>query len=147
MVELLPFIEEAFSKGLTFKIPVTGTSMNPVLVAGRDHVLIEKPQLPLEIGDVPLYRRDDGTFVLHRVVDKNEKGYVMCGDNQFILEKGICDRHIIGVMCAVCRGAEILAVDDEKYIKIKNEYVRNVKRRYPIRRLRYKLYRLRNGKK
>ncbi len=146
MADLLPFIEEAFSKDMTFKIPVTGTSMNPFLVEGRDYVLIKKPQLPLELGDVPLYRRDNGAFVLHRVVDKTGNGYVMCGDNQFILEKGIEDRHIIGVMCAVCRDGKTFDVDDEEYVKLKNKYVRNVKTRYPIRRLKYKLYRLRNGK-
>ena len=146
MADLLPFIEEAFSKDMTFKIPITGTSMNPFLVEGRDYVLIEKPRLPLEIGDVPLYRRDNGTFVLHRVVDKTEKGYVMCGDNQFILEKGIEDKHIIGVMCTVCRDGKTFNVDDEVYIKLRNKYVSNVKTRYPVRRLKYKLYRIRNVK-
>lgn len=146
MADLLPFIEEAFSKDMTFKIPITGTSMNPFLVEGRDYVLIEKPSLPLEIGDVPLYRRDNGTFVLHRVVDKTEKGYVMCGDNQFILEKDIEDKHIIGVMCTVCRDGKTFNVDDEEYIKLRNKYVSNVKTRYPVRRLKYKLYRMRNGK-
>ena len=146
MESLLPFIEEAFNRGLDFQIPITGTSMNPFLVEGRDYVLIEKPSLPLEIGDVPLYRRDNGAFVLHRVVDKTENGYVMCGDNQFILEKGIEDKHIIGVMCTVCRDGKTFSVDDEEYIKLKNKYVSNVKTRYPVRRLKYKLYRMRNGK-
>lgn len=146
MVTLLPFIEDAFQKNTTFKIPITGTSMNPLLIAGRDYVLIKKPQFPLEIGDIPLYRRDTGAFVLHRVVDINEDGYVMCGDNQFLLEKGITDKHIIGVVSSICRDDKLFDVDDSEYIKYKNKYVKNVKKRYPIRRLRYKLYRLRNGK-
>lgn len=146
MAELLPFIEEAFNKNTTFKIPITGTSMNPFLLEGRDYVFIKKPTFPLETGDVPLYRRDDGTFVLHRIVGKDEKGYIMCGDNQFLLEKGICDRHIIGVMCTVCRDGKTFGTDDEDYIKLKNKYVNNVKTRYPLRRIRYKLYRLKNGK-
>lgn len=146
MVTLLPFIEEAFQKNTTFKIPITGTSMNPLLIAGRDYVLIRKPQFPLEIGDIPLYRRDTGVFVLHRVVDITEDGYIMCGDNQFILEKGITDKHIIGVVSSICRDGNLFDVDDSEYVKYKNKYVKNVKKRYPIRRLRYKLYRLRNGK-
>lgn len=146
MSDLLPFIEEAFGRNTTFKIPITGTSMNPYLVQGRDFVFIEKPVFPLEIGDIPLYRRDDGTFVLHRVVGKNENGYIMCGDNQFLLEKNITDKHIIGVVCAICRDGKTFDVTDPDYIKYKNKYVENVKKRYPLRRLRYKLYRLRNGK-
>lgn len=146
MSELLPFIEEAFKKNTTFKIPITGTSMNPLLIEGRDYVLIKKPEGPLQIGDIPLYRRDMGTFVLHRVVDKKDDSYIMSGDNQFLLEKGITDKHIIGVVCSICCDGKLFDVDDAEYIKYKNKYVKNVKIRYPIRRLRYRLYRLRNGK-
>ncbi len=146
MVTLLPFIEEAFQKNTTFKIPITGTSMNPLLVEGRDYVLIKKAEGPLVIGDIPLYRRDNGAFVLHRVVDKKDDGYIMCGDNQFLLEKGITDRHVIGVVCSICRDGKLFDVDDHEYVKYKNKYIKNVNTRYPLRRLRYRLYRLRNGK-
>lgn len=146
MADLLPFIEDAFEKNTTFKIPITGTSMNPFLVEGRDYVLIKKPEFPLEIGDIPLYRRDSGTFVLHRVVDKKDGGYIMCGDNQFLLEKGITDEHIIGVVCSICQDGKLFDVDDGEYLKYKSKYIKNVKTRYPIRRLRYRLYRLRHGK-
>ena len=147
MAELLPFIEEAFSRNTTFKIPITGTSMNPYLVQGRDFVFIEKPRFPLEIGDIPLYRRDDGAFVLHRVVDKNENGYIMCGDNQFLLEQGITDKHVIGVVTSMCIDGRVVEVTDPDYIKHKEKYVKNVKRRYPIRRFRHWFYGVRHGKK
>ncbi len=146
LATLLPFIDEAFQKDTTFRIPITGTSMNPLLVEGRDYVLIKKPHFPLEVGDIPLYRRDSGTFVLHRVVAKKDDGYIMCGDNQFLLEKNITDKHIIGVVCSICRDGKLFDVDDAEYVKYKNKYVKNVKTRYPIRRLRYRLYRLKNGK-
>ncbi|MBQ8182974.1 MAG: S24/S26 family peptidase [Clostridia bacterium] len=146
MAELLPFIQEAFAKNMTFKIPITGTSMNPLLVQGRDYVIIKKPDLPLETGDLPLYRRDDGAFVLHRVVGKNADGYIMCGDNQFLLEKNITDKHIVGVVCTICRDGKLMDVTDPEYVKHKNKYVKNLKTRYPVRRLKYTLYRLKNGK-
>lgn len=146
MAELLPFIEEAFNRNAVFKIPITGTSMNPLLVQGRDFVFLEKPKLPLEIGDIPLYRRDNGLFVLHRVVGKDENGYILCGDNQFILERGITDEHIIGVVSEIVRDGKTFSVTDDDYIEYKNKYVKNVGTRYPIRRFKYKLYRLRHGK-
>ena len=139
---LLPFIEEAFERGLTFKIPVTGTSMNPLLYEKRDFVLIKRPSLPLKIGDIPLYRRRDGHFVLHRIVGKDEKGYILCGDNQFILEHGITDENIIGVVCEMNIDGKTVNVDYPKYIKHKEKYVKNVGSRYPLRRLRYNLSRL-----
>ena len=139
---LLPFIEEAFERNATFKIPITGTSMNPLLYEKRDFVLIKRPEFPLAIGDIPLYRRGDGHFVLHRIVDINENGYVLCGDNQFILEEGITDAAVIGVVCEMNINGKAVGVCDAEYIKHKEKYVKNVGKRYPLRRLRYNLSRL-----
>ncbi len=141
MEMLLPFIEEAFNRGADFQIPITGTSMNPLLYQNRDFVKIIKPDLPLKIGDIPLYRRADGAFVLHRVVGIKETGeYIMCGDNQFLLEYGITDSNIIGIAkTLVIDGKEIDVDSDTEYLKHKNKYVKNVNSRYPYRRFRYRL--------
>ena len=147
LADLLPFIEETFDKGKEFKIPITGTSMNPLLFQGRDYVLIKKVDNSLKIGDIPLYRRRDNSFILHRIVGKDEKGYIMCGDNQFILEYGITDENIIGVVSKMNIDGNMISVDDKKYIKHKEKYVRNVGTRYPLRRFRYKMHRLlKNGR-
>ena len=142
METMLPFIEEAFNRGVDFQIPITGTSMNPLLYQKRDFVKIVKPVLPLKLGDIPLYRRKDGSFILHRVVGIKENGeYIMCGDNQFLLEYGITDKNIIGVVkTLIINGEEIDAETDEKYLKHKEKYLKNLKRRYPLRRLRFKLH-------
>ncbi len=147
MESLLPFIEEAFQRNQKFKIPITGTSMNPLLYQGRDFVFIEKPTFPLQVGDIPLYRRDDGAFVLHRIVGKGVKGYTLSGDNQFLLEYGITDEHVIGVVTSLCIDGKLIDVTDPEYIKHKNKYVKNVRRRYPIRRFRHWFYGVRHGKK
>lgn len=144
METLLPFIEEAFNRGMDFQIPITGTSMNPLLYQNRDFVKIVKPVLPLKTGDIPLYRRDDGAFVLHRVVGIKETGeYIMCGDNQFILEYGITDKNIIGVAkTLIIDGKEIDVDTDKDYLIHKEKYLKNLKTRYPARRLRYRLYKI-----
>lgn len=141
MESLLPFIEEAFDRGVDFQIPITGTSMNPLLYQNRDFVKIVKPQLPLKLGDIPLYRRNDGAFVLHRVVAIKDDGeYVMCGDNQFLLEFGITDENIIGVVkTLIIDGKEIDADTDSEYLKHKNKFVKNIKTRYLKKRLKNKL--------
>ena len=138
----MPFIEEAFNRNTTFKISITGTSMNPLLYAKRDFVFIKKPMFPLEVGDIPLYKRADGHFVLHRVVGVDDKGYVMCGDNQFILEYGITDKDIVGVVCQMNINGKNVEMDDAEYLQHKEKYLNNVKSRYPLRRLRYNLSRL-----
>lgn len=142
MEELLPFIGEAFERGKSFQIPITGTSMNPLLYEGRDFVEIVKPALPLKIGDIPLYRRADGAFVLHRVVEIGDGGeYVMCGDNQFILEYGIRDADIIAVAkTLIIDGKRVDTESDPDYLKHREKFTENVKRRYPLRRLKYALH-------
>lgn len=147
MESLLPFIEEAFNRGLDFQIPITGTSMNPLLYQNRDFVKIVKPSLPLKLGDIPLYRRADGVFVLHRVVGFRDNGeYIMCGDNQFILEYGITDKNIIGIAKAlIIDGREIDVDADPDYLRHKEKYLKNLRTRYPIRRARYKLHKIKSG--
>ena len=146
MESLLPFIEEAFNRGVDFQIPITGTSMNPLLYQKRDFVKIVKPVLPLKIGDIPLYRRNSGAFVLHRVVGIKDNGeYIMCGDNQIVLEYGITDANIIGIAkTLIIDGKEIDVDTDIDYLKHKNKYVKNVRMRYPVRRLKYKLSKIKN---
>ena len=144
--EIYPIIKEKIENGGTVQLPITGTSMLPLLVWGRDTVELTKCENPQKY-DIIFYRRDDGHFVLHRIVGKNENGFILCGDNQFILEYGITDKHIIGVVCEMNIDGKSVSVDDEEYIKHKNKYVKNVGSRYPIRRLRYNLSRLLKWKK
>ena len=50
---------------------------------------------------MPLYQRDNGQYVLHRVIGFGKDGsYILCGDNQFAKERGITDKHVIAVMTA-----------------------------------------------
>lgn len=88
--ELLPVIEETLASGGTVRLPITGTSMLPLLVAGRDTVVLARADTRLQTYDLPLYRRENGAFVLHRVVGVAEDGtYICCGDNQWVKEPGI----------------------------------------------------------
>ena len=78
----MPLLEEKLSEGGSVELPITGTSMLPLLVQGRDRVIISKADKQLKKYDLPLYKRDDGAFVLHRVVAACGGTYTMCGDNQ-----------------------------------------------------------------
>lgn len=88
-----------------------GTSMLPLLRERRDLLIIgPKPEGRLKMWDVPLFRRDDGKYVMHRVLWVRHQDYLMCGDNQWRVERGITDRHIIGVLEAVKRNGHVLPV-------------------------------------
>lgn len=86
-----------------------GDSMYP-LIQPRDLLVIKKPELPLKRLDIPLYKRDNGQYVLHRIVKIKNGEYIMCGDNRYAFEEGITDRHIIGVLSAIIRKGETISV-------------------------------------
>lgn len=92
-----------------------GDSMQPLIRQGRDLLIIEKPEGRLKKYDVPLYKRDSGKYVLHRIMKVRKDDYVICGDNRYRMEYGITDRNIIGVLTAVVRNGRELHVTDIRY--------------------------------
>lgn len=67
-------------------IPVAGGSMVPFLHHG-DTVYLDTPDSPLKKGDIVLYTRAGGRYVLHRIQRVlPDGGFVMVGDAQQELE-------------------------------------------------------------
>ena len=101
-----------------------GDSMYP-LIRPRDLLIIDAVPRPLRLWDVPLYKRDSGQYVLHRIVKIKNGSYVMCGDNRCTLEYGITDRHIIGVLTGIVRDGRTLPVTMPEH---KSIFFRKIKR-------------------
>lgn len=67
-------------------IPVTGGSMVPFLHSG-DMAYLDLPDTPLKKGDIVLYTRENGRYILHRIKKVNRDGsFIMVGDAQQELE-------------------------------------------------------------
>ena len=66
---------------------VTGVSMKPMLTEHRDTVLLAPITEEPKVGDIFLYQRENGKFVLHRLIRVTPECYLFCGDNQCALEK------------------------------------------------------------
>lgn len=81
--EYLSEIIEILRQGREVSIPVKGNSMAPFLRERRDAVLLGLFSRKPNKGDVVLYRRSNGQYVLHRIFrrDKNQQ-YYMEGDAQ-----------------------------------------------------------------
>ena len=90
--------------------------MMPLLRQKKDLVIVKKPEGRLKRYDVPLYKRDSGQYVLHRILQVRETDYVICGDNRWQKEYGITDRHIIGVMTGIVRDGKTISVTDPGYL-------------------------------
>ncbi|MBQ2932533.1 MAG: S24/S26 family peptidase [Clostridia bacterium] len=106
--QIFPVMEEKLKAGGMVTFGPHGQSMLPLIREGKDTVTISA-KIPAKVGDVAFYRRPDGQFVLHRIVGKKSDGFVLCGDNQTMLEKGVPKDWIIAVMTSVNRnGKEVL---------------------------------------
>ena len=87
-------IEKLLKEGNCIRFKPQGYSMYPVLVPGRDEVIvapIEEAQT-LKRGQVVLYRRyktngEKDILVLHRICKVNEQGIYLVGDNQKEVEE------------------------------------------------------------
>lgn len=81
--------------------PIAGTSMMPLLKEGRDRVELEPcSQERLKKGDVVLYKKNDGTLVLHRIIKtENREFFTVLGDHQFKNAERVNKSQIIAVAC------------------------------------------------
>ena len=115
--DTIDIIEEVIGSGGEFRLFPKGVSMRPLLVQGRDSVILRKRKgIPAKKHDIAFYKRLDGQFVLHRVMKIKKDGtYVMCGDNQFAFEEGIVPAQIIGYVSDIYRGEKKFSVRALKY--------------------------------
>ena len=107
--------EEEIEKSGKIIYTNVGDSMMPFIKQGRDVFVISRAEGRLKRYDVPLYKRDSGQYVLHRILKVRENDYVICGDNRCSREYGITDRHIIGVLTGIIRDGREIPVTDLKY--------------------------------
>lgn len=82
MEELSELLLLQMQNGGRAKLTVTGYSMMPMLHNGRDAVELILPDGLCKKGDVILYRREDGRYILHRIISAKGETYICCGDNQ-----------------------------------------------------------------
>lgn len=130
MEQLGPLLEEQL-RGGSARLPVTGSSMLPMLRHGRDVVGLVSLEGRPGRGDVMLYRRADGQYVLHRVIRMVDgETCLCCGDNQWQRELVPLSRGIARVD-RFCRGGRWYEVDRCKSYQL---YTRLWTGLFPVRR-------------
>ncbi len=143
MDELSPMIEDLIAAGTDVTLTVTGNSMcplwhhlkNSVVLTGCDPYALKK-------GDVPLYRRADGRYILHRIVRVHKDTFDLAGDAQTEVERGLEKHRIIAVVKAFHRGGKLIPVTARKY----RLYVLLWSLVLPLRRIIFKVYGATYGK-
>ena len=158
MEELSPLLTECLAQGQEVLLTVTGNSMCPFLYHRRDQAILRRVDGgALQPGDVCLYRRRSGQYVLHRVIARDDGvvcatlgdktipsssggpvRYTMLGDAQTDKEPGIAPEQVVAQAVAFHRKGKVWLCDSDAY----RRYVRRWHRLLPLRRVLIFLYHL-----
>ncbi len=102
MKELAELIKLQLAEGGIAQLKVTGCSMLPMLREGRDSVTLVPVSGHRKKGDVILYQRKNGQYILHRIIRADGGSYICCGDNQFEKEP-VEHSQVVAVVSAFTR--------------------------------------------
>lgn len=102
--DLFTFINRILSNGHTARITVTGQSMLPFLRDCEDSVgLVSEAYQSICKGDIVLVLRDNGDYILHRVIKKYTETFYIIGDGQVTVEGPLKPNQLIAKVCTVWR--------------------------------------------
>ena len=113
--EIAPIMKEQMKYGGKVVFTPKGNSMLPLFRSNRDTVTLTKPQFPLKKYSIVFYQRQNGQYVLHRLVGRRGQYYIMRGDNQYINENNITKEQIIAVVSEFCRNGKSYNITDKTY--------------------------------
>lgn len=138
-------VKDMVQEGREVPLTITGGSMTPFLVHGRDRVRLSKIEQPLKPGDMVLYQRASGQYVMHRIryIRRNRTEYYMIGDAQTDTEGPLTGQQIVAVVTAVCRKGKWLKPGDFWWEFFRKVWLRMV----PLRRPVTKIYAFAAGRK
>lgn len=117
---------------------ITGNSMSPFLIHGRDTVYLSRLTRPVRRGDMLLYQRSSGSYVLHRVYKAGPESLTMIGDAQTMLEPGIRREQVIAIVTRVERKGKLLGPGSFWWAFFEKVWIRII----PLRRTAERLYSL-----
>ena len=95
-------------EGKTVSTVVEGGSMLPFLSPGRDYVFLNKITKAPKRGDIILYKRKNGDYILHRIQKVRNGEYFLVGDRQTQVEGGIKKENLCAIVTEVRRKDKIL---------------------------------------
>lgn len=133
--QIFPVMQEQLALGQEVVLTITGNSMSPFVRHRRDQVvLVAADAAALQPGDVPLIRRDNGQFVLHRIVERDDGAvrrcwgckkaypsatddlrYTLLGDAQWEIEPDVRADQILAVATAFIRKGRRWECDSPAY--------------------------------
>ena len=93
---------DTLDAGGSVKLPVKGVSMYPLFRPDRDYAVISKAT-HYKKYDIVFYMRQDGSYVLHRIVGKGKDGFILAGDSEVSKETGVSESQILAKTSYIIR--------------------------------------------
>lgn len=109
--EIAPVMREILEENGRVSFVSGGRSMLPTIRDGVDTVTLIKPDGRLKKGDIVFYQRDNGQYILHRIIGISGDTYITRGDNQWFDDFNIRQEQIIGVLTGIERNGKLLKSD------------------------------------
>ena len=102
-------LKELVEQGREVRMVISGSSMAPFLIHGRDSIFFRAPERELRRGDIVFYERPGGQFVVHRICRVHADGYDIIGDAQTEIEHHVQRKQIFARVTKVERKGKILS--------------------------------------
>ena len=134
--ELMETYRELLKEADCLPLGVTGSSMTPFLAPGRDRVWLTAVKRPLKVGDVVLYQRDSGAYILHRICRVEGDRFALVGDAHRVIEHGVRRDQIFALVNRVERKGKILTAGSFWWEFFEKLWVRMI----PLRGIALRLY-------
>lgn len=109
----LPVLCELLAQGKEVSLIITGNSMSPFIVHGRDEILISPPDGQWKKGDMALFKRTNGQYIMHRILrQETDESLYFIGDAQQTIEGPIRPEQLLGKVTSVKRKGKWIGPGD-----------------------------------
>ncbi len=114
MSEVTTSVAKLLTQGEALGVLTRGKSMLPLIREGKTEVLVVPVDRELTVGEMPIYVRKDGAYILHRVIGVDEDYYYIRGDNCTTIEQ-VPKKDVLGVATELHRGGLTIRTTDWHY--------------------------------
>lgn len=115
MESLAEVLKLQMDSGGEARLVVTGDSMYPTLRHRKDVVYLTPLSRQLKKKDLILYKRENGKYILHRIVSRPKNGcFICCGDNQWEKEP-VCTQQVVALVERFVRNGKIYTINHFGY--------------------------------
>ena len=135
-------LKELVEQGKEVRMVISGSSMAPFLIHGRDSIFFRAPERELRKGDIVFYERPGGQFVVHRICGVHGESYDLIGDGQTEIEHNVRREQIFARVTQVERKGKRLAPGSFWWGFFEKVWIRMI----PLRPMGNRIYRLLQGK-